>query len=312
MHRKVGKLICLKVETGLFFDLSKKLYDFCLFNKINITQILFKVPLKMKTKQSVRNYIIILVFVLCHLGSLAQEKMPEMILVKGGTYTMGNNNGEDDEKPAHSISISEFYIGKYEITVAQYKRFCKETNRELPAFPSKEWYEEYDQIDKWVWKNDHPIVNVSWNDAMAYCKWLSQLTNEKYTLPTEAQWEYAARGGQGGKGFKYSGSDNINEVAWYDETSYEKGTRPVGKLRPNEIGVYDMSGNAWEWCLDYYSDYSTAVKKDPTGPSKGKFKVVRGGGWYYTEDMCRVYTRDGPYPYYSSFNHGFRIVKLIQ
>ncbi len=254
-------------------------------------------------------YLICLLIILSYDSNLFGQNFPEMVSVKGGAFQMGTATGEKDEKPVHTVVLSDYYIAKHETTVGLYKQFCKETNRTMPPLPTKEWYEEYDQVGKWVWKDDNPIVNISWNDAMAFCKWLSTKTNEKYSLPTEAQWEYAARGGQSSKNHKFSGSANLAEVGWYDETTHEKGTRPVGKLKANELGVCDMSGNAWEWCLDYYEPYTNKTLKDPQGPSKGKFRVVRGGGWYYAEDMCRVFTRDGPYPYYSNFNYGFRVVK---
>ncbi|MBQ3690483.1 MAG: formylglycine-generating enzyme family protein [Bacteroidales bacterium] len=235
---------------------------------------------------------------------------PAMIDVKGGTFKMGNKDGYEDEQPVHNVTLSDFSIGKYEVTVAQYKQFCNETNRRMPADPPAAWYEEHDKAVKWQWNDNHPIVNVTYFDAIAYCDWLSQKYGGKYSLPTEAQWEYAAKGGKNSKNYAYAGSDDIDEVAWYDETTGEKGIHPVGKLKPNELGIYDMSGNAWEWCLDYYGKYTSASVKDPAGPTKGTYRVIRGGSWYYVEDMAKVTSRDGPQPRFTNYNYGFRVVKV--
>jgi len=233
---------------------------------------------------------------------------PEMIFVKGGSFRMGSTSGDNDEAPAHTVILSNYYIGKYEITIKQYRQFCDASGHKMPEDPSSDWYEEHDQVRKWTWKDNSPIANISWNDARAYCDWIAKETGKNYNLPTEAQWEFAARGGLNSKHYKYSGSDNLNEVGWYDETTYERGTMAVGRLKPNELGIYDMSGNVWEWCLDRYGKYKSTMLKNPQGPEKGNYRVIRGGAWYYVDNMCKVTTRDGPYPYYSNFNYGFRVV----
>ena len=235
---------------------------------------------------------------------------PDMIFVKGGTFKMGSNDGYADEAPVHSVTLSDFYIGKYEVTVAQYRQFCSATNHRFPGLPDDDWYAEHENAAQWQWNDTYPIVNISYFDAIAYCQWLSELTGEHYTLPTEAQWEYAARGGNKSKNYKYAGSNDIDEVAWYDETTRERGPRSVGRLKPNELGIYDMSGNAWEWCLDYWGNYSAKAQKDPTGPAQGGYKVIRGGSWYYVDDMAKLTSRDGPKPGKPNFNYGFRVVKL--
>lgn len=238
---------------------------------------------------------------------------PDMIEVKGGTFRMGSPDGYVDETPVHQVTLSDFSIGKYEVTVAQYRQFCNETGRKMPADPDEDWYVEHDNAVRWQWNDNHPIVNVTYFDARAYCQWLTEKFgggNSVYRLPTEAQWEYAARGGQKSENFKYAGSDDVDEVAWYDETTNEKGIHPVGKLLPNELGIYDMSGNAWEWCLDYYGKYSKSSVKDPEGPGAGMYRVIRGGSWYYVEDMARITSRDGPEPAYTNYNYGFRVVKV--
>jgi formylglycine-generating enzyme required for sulfatase activity len=233
---------------------------------------------------------------------------PEMVFVKGGTFKMGSYDGDKDEQPRHTVSLSSYYVSKYEITVKQYREFCNATGHDFPSNPPDMWYIEHDRAAKWTWANDKPICKVNWYDAKAYCEWLSETTGKNYDLPTEAQWEYAAKGGEKSKQYTYSGSDNINEVAWYDETTYERGPMPVGRLKPNELGIHDMSGNVWEWCLDFYAKYTSSKKNDPVGPSTGHFKVVRGGSWYYVGYMAEVTTRDGPYPDYSNYNYGFRVV----
>ncbi len=240
---------------------------------------------------------------------LFSQKFPEMVLVKGGSFKMGSNTGEADEKPVHTVNLSDFYIGKYEVTVEQYKYYCSEVGKSLPPEPKSQWYDEHPNAVKWIWKDNFPILNVSWKEANEYCEWLSKKTGQNYSLPTEAQWEYAARGGNKSKNYQYSGSENINKVAWYDETTFEKGPRAVGSLKPNELGIYDMSGNAWEWCLDYFGKYSSSTQSDPQGPASSPFKVIRGGSWYYVGNLARITARDGPYPHYTNYNYGFRVVR---
>ncbi len=242
-------------------------------------------------------------------SNLLAQKYPEMVFVKGGTFNMGSKAGDKDETPVHKVSLSDYYIGKYEVTVAQYRVYCRETGRNFPSAPTKEWYNEHPNASKWEWKDDNPIVNITWKDAQLYCKWLSKKTGEKYTLPTEAQWEYAARGGNKSKNYKYSGSNDINTVAWYDETSYEKGPKNVGTLKANELGIYDMSGNAWEWCSDFFGKYPKSPQTNPTGTSGSPFKVIRGGSWYYMAYLARLTVRDGPRTDYTNHNYGFRVAK---
>ena len=162
---------------------------------------------------------------------------------------------------------------------------------------------------------DRPVEQVSWNEALDFCTELSRLTGRHFTLPTEAQWEYAARGGHKAANTKYSGSSSIDKVAWYDQNAYNKGerspdygTHPVGKLQPNELGVYDMSGNVWEWCYDWYGDYSSGVQTDPKGPSTGSYRVYRGGSWNDNARFCSVAYRGKVSPGYSIYSMGFRLV----
>ncbi|MGM9799492.1 MAG: SUMF1/EgtB/PvdO family nonheme iron enzyme [Muribaculaceae bacterium] len=219
----------------------------------------------------------------------------EMVYVPGGTFTMGataeqGSSAEDDEKPTHSVSLSGYYIGKYEVTQAQWKAIMGNN-------PSR-------------FKGDNlPVENVSWYDCQEFIRKLNQLTGKKFSLPTEAQWEYAARGGKSG-GTRYSGSDNIGNVAWYGDNSGRK-THPVGKKSPNDLGIYDMSGNVYEWCQDWKGDYSSYSQTNPTGPGSGSRRVDRGGSWSYVAWYCRVSDRSSDAPGNGYDNHGFRLCLSI-
>ena len=153
----------------------------------------------------------------------------------------------------------------------------------------------------WGWQENHPIVNVTWDDASAYAQWAGK------RLPTEAEWEYAARGGRLSKGYTYSGGNDPGAVAWYDGNS-GKQTQPVGEKSPNELGLYDMSGNVWEWCADLYDEnyYRNSPKQDPTGPSSGQFRVLRGGSWNINDSYCRLTYRNWFFPSLRGNNIGFR------
>ncbi|MFH1527059.1 MAG: SUMF1/EgtB/PvdO family nonheme iron enzyme [Bacteroidota bacterium] len=215
----------------------------------------------------------------------------QFVFVRGGSFQMGSNDGEDDEKPIHSVTVSDFYIGKYEVTFEEYDIFCDATGRNKPS-------------DNGWGRGKRPVINVSWNDAKAYCQWAGG------RLPTEAEWEYAARGGNQSKGYTYSGNNNIDEVGWYTSNSGST-THVVGTKKANELGIYDMSGNVWEWCNDWYSDsyYTSSPGNNPKGPASGTFRVVRGGSWFYYDRRCRVTLRDWYNPDFTDINLGFRIVQ---
>jgi len=240
--------------------------------------------------------IIIFYLVLCVL-SFADD----FILVEGGTFSMGNASGyhADNEEPVHSVTLNSFYMSKYEVTFEQYDIFCNKTGRSKPD-------------DEGWGRGSRPVIYVSWYDAVEYCNWLSEeegltpcysgsgetiscdINANGYRLPTEAEWEFAARGGNNSRGYKYSGSDNPDDVGWYDDNSGYK-THPVGQKNPNELGLYDMSGNVWEWCWDWYDRgyYSSSSSSNPQGPSSGSNRVRRGGSWYNSADnlrsACRIY-----------------------
>jgi formylglycine-generating enzyme required for sulfatase activity len=221
----------------------------------------------------------------------------DMVFVEGGTFMMGctPEQGEDcydDEKPAHRVTVSDFYIGRYEVTREQWEAVM---GKESPGYPVQA---------------DNPVDHVSWNDVQEFIRKLNVKTGKNYRLPTEAEWEYAARGGNKSKGYKYSGSHNAKDVAWYDGGWSASGeiVPSVGMKIPNELGLYDMGGGVWEYCGDWYDEYSVEAQSDPTGPSTGSYRVFRGGGW---ESSASRHVRVSFRGYDSSgvrdFSVGFRL-----
>ena len=216
-----------------------------------------------------------------------------MVYVSGGTFTMGatSEQGSDayyDEKPVHSVTLSSFYICKYEVTQALW-------NAVMGSNPSN-------------WKGDDlPVETVSRDDCQTFIRKLNALTGKNFRLPTEAEWEFAARGGNNSRGYKYAGSNNIETVAWYDGNSGNK-THAVGTKSPNELGLYDMSGNVWEWCQDRYGSYSGASQTNPTGASSGSRRVLRGGSWGNYAWNCRLSHRSLNSPGNRFYNFGLRLV----
>ena len=155
--------------------------------------------------------------------------------------------------------------------------------------------------------SDLPVETVSWDDCQTFITKLNQLTGKTFRLPTEAEWEYAARGGNQSKGYKYSGSNTIDDVAWYYDNGGSK-THAVGTKQANELGIYDMSGNVWEWCSDWYDSYGSSSQTNPTGAASGSYRVLRGGSWNYNAMFCRVSLRSGYYPDYGNDGRGLRLV----
>ena len=230
-----------------------------------------------------------------------------MVYVEGGTFQMGatSEQGRDyysDEIPVHSVTLSDYYIGKFEVTQGLWEKVMGTTIHEQRI---KAGYSSTNGVG-----SDYPMYYVNWEEAQEFCTRLGQLTGKNYALPTEAQWEYAARGGVKSRGYKYSGSNTIGNVAWYSDNS-SSSTRPVATKQPNELGLYDMSGNVWEWCSDWDGYYSSESQSNPTGPSTGSRRVLRGGSWGYYAGGCRVSYRIGNYPSYRNFNYGFRVVLLL-
>ena len=223
----------------------------------------------------------------------------EMVAVEGGTFTMGGtpeqgSDAYDDEFPTHSVTLSDYCICKFEVT------------QELWLAVMGSWPGTAPSVSYGL-GDDYPAYYVSWNDCQEFITELNQLTGRMFRLPTEAEWEYAARGGNMSGGYKYSGSNSIGEVAWYYDNSGSK-THAVGTKSPNELGIYDMSGNVWEWCQDWYGSYSSGSQTDPTGPSSTSFRVLRGGSWGGSARGCRVSIRDNIAPDYRISNFGFRLV----
>jgi formylglycine-generating enzyme required for sulfatase activity len=224
---------------------------------------------------------------------IIREISLNMIAVQGGTFSMGftSDQGEEyqyDEKPVHQVTLSDFSIGKYEVTQAQW-RAVMGTN------PS---YFRYCETC--------PVEMVSWLDIQDFLSKLNSLTGKNYRLPTEAEWEYAARGGNRSKGYKFSGSNSVDTVGWYWNNSGEK-TQPVGRKAPNELGIYDMTGNVFEWCQDWYGDYRSSSQTNPHGASSGFTRVIRGGCWNNTASNMRVSNRGGNSPRGRYTDVGFRL-----
>jgi len=249
----------------------------------------------------------------------------EMVLVEGGTFMMGDTwgDGYSDELPVHQVTLTyDFYIGKYETTFDEYDAFCEATGKSSP------------DDENWG-RGNRPVINVSWNDAIAYCNWLSDkeklpkaydsngnlldkngsITTDPskvvgYRLPTEAEWEYAARGGKYNSPYKYSGSDNVNDVAWYSSNSGNM-THEVGLKLPNALGIHDMSGNVAEWCSDWYEDYSSSAQTNPYNSTAGSARVYRGGSCYSVAAGTRVAYRNLFSPAGTSGGLGFRIARTV-
>jgi formylglycine-generating enzyme required for sulfatase activity len=218
---------------------------------------------------------------------------PEMVYVEGGTFLMGGSSGESDEKPVHSVTLSSFNIGKYEVTQAQWKSV-------MGSNPS--YFKDCDQC---------PVESVSWNDVQDFIRKLNAQTGKNYRLPTEAEWEYAAKGGKSSKGHTYSGSNNLNLVAWYSGNSVNT-THIVGGKQTNELGIYDMSGNVWEWCFDWYGFYDSESDTNPKGASSGQGHVFRGGSWINMSKGCRPADRDWYNPSFAYNSGGFRLVLPVK
>lgn len=241
---------------------------------------------------------------------VVEEEQPETMTLKvgdaeftmsrvdAGTFTIGPVAGDKDvtpeEKPAHKVDLTgNYYIGQTEVTQELYKAV-------MGTNPSN-----------FTGMKNLPVEQVSYNDAIEFCKRLSEMTGKTFTLPTEAQWEYAARGGQKSPEQPeiYAGSNNINDVTWYEENSNGK-THPVATKAPNALGIYDMTGNVFEWCLDWYGSYKGGDVTNPNGPEKGKERVLRGGSWRGDAKNCRVSYRYNYGPDHNRFNLGFRVVML--
>ena len=216
-----------------------------------------------------------------------------MVRVEAGTFTMGATpemkDPYNDEKPTHRVTLTnDYYIGKYEVTQALWKAVMGNN-------PSN-------------FKGDNlPVDSVSWDDCQDFLSKLNRITGKTFRLPTEAEWEYAARGGNKSRGYQYSGSNNLSDVAWYDDNSGNK-THAVGTKQPNELGIYDMSGNVMEWCQDRYGKYNSSSQVNPTGANSGYDRVSRGGSWFIFACSCRSSCRISFAPGSRSDILGLRLV----
>lgn len=207
-----------------------------------------------------------------------REIVASMIFVKGGSFTMGSNNSLSfpDELPTHSVTLSDYYLAKVTITQKQWTAIMGENSL---------WSENYGKGD------NYPANFISYGQAKQFIERLNEYSGMQFRMPTEAEWEYAACGGQQSQGFVYSGSNDANKVAWYRDNAGEK-MHPSAMLSPNELGLFDMSGNLWEWCSDYYGNYTSESATNPTGPETGAKRVVRGGSFTYEMAFSRCKTRN--------------------
>jgi formylglycine-generating enzyme required for sulfatase activity len=232
----------------------------------------------------------------------------DMVYVEGGTFTMGctseqGNDCDSDERPMHQVTLSSYYIGKYEVT-------------------QKQWQDIMGSNPSYFKGDNLPIEQVSWNDVQKFIQKLNQQTGKNYRLPTEAEWEYAARGGSKSRSYKFSGSNAVGEVAWYADNSSSKtqpkgvkrgnkldtySTQPIGKKRGNELGIYDMSGNVWEWVNDWSGAYSSSSQTNPVGATSGTGRVCRGGSWYDGAVFVRIPNRSSFAPGGRYYDMGFRL-----
>ncbi len=255
-----------------------------------------------------------------------------MVFVEGGSFTMGRTKGSGDrnELPKHKVTLDSFYMGKYEVTQSEWQAIMGSN----PA-------------SRFGVGDDYPVYNVSWYAVLKYCNlrsmaegltpvytisgstdpanwgnipttdneiWNAVICNwnaNGYRMPTEAEWEFAARGTTNKPDYLYSGSNDVNAVAWYDGNNLPSGSKPVGTKAPNSLGLYDMSGNVWEWCWDRYGSYSSSSNSNPTGPASGSYRVIRGGNWYISANVCRVANRYSYYPNFSSDYFGFRLCRAV-
>ncbi|SHI64567.1 formylglycine-generating enzyme family protein [Flavobacterium terrae] len=246
----------------------------------------------------------------------------EIVKVEGGSFMMGskddNRIAENDEQKQHEVKLKSFEINKLEVTVWEWKDYCKKNNKKMPLTPF------------WGWNDNNPITNITWFEAVEYCNWLSKIEGLKaaytfagpnvkcdftangYRLPTEAEWEFAAKGGKKSKGNIFAGSNNSNDIAWWIKNS-ERKPHAVGTKLPNELGIYDMSGNVWEWCWDWYNKdyYKTEDSNNPCGPIRGEKKSVRGGSWDSQENYLRTANRISTDPSKTNEFYGFRLARTI-
>ena len=221
----------------------------------------------------------------------------KMVAVEGGSFMMGatieqGSDAYNSEKPAHIVTLSSYCIGETEVTQALWLAVMGEN----PSYYTGDFSSDLNR----------PVEQISWNACQQFITKLNQLTGKNFRLPTEAEWEYAARGGNQSEGYKYAGANMISAVAWY-ATNASTQTHPVASKLPNELGLYDMSGNVWEWCQDWYGSYSSEAQTNPTGPASGSYRVIRGGCLLDNARECRVSTRSNSSPTITYVGLGLRL-----
>ena len=223
---------------------------------------------------------------------IIQNLINNMVYIQGGTFLMGATSEQgidayDDEKPAHQVTLSSFSIGRYEVT-------------------QEEWVAVMGSNPSRFKGAKQPVETVSWYDCQTFIRKLNSITGQQFRLPTEAEWEYAARGGSRSKRYRYSGGDNIGQIAWYNSNSTQT-IHEVGTRVPNEQGLYDMNGNVWEWCQDWYGKYSSSAQTNYSGPFSDSPRILRGGCWRSYERDCRVSNRNLSNPADRDYRYGLRL-----
>jgi formylglycine-generating enzyme required for sulfatase activity len=237
-------------------------------------------------------YILLLAIAAVCLSFMPAAPVIEMIPVEGGTYKMGTNEGVRSERPVHEVTVNSFLIGKYEITQAQWQAVMGNNPSYFTNCP------------------DCPVEEITLSDVDSFIVRLNQLSGKKYRLPTEAEWEYAALGGKLSKGYRYPGSNDLQEVGWVVHNAGKR-THPVGQKKPNELGIYDMPGNVWELCADYWNPgyYKQSPADNPCNTQPAMLRVTRGGSWRSAENRCYCNARNcNVYDHYRKENFGLRLV----
>ena len=265
---------------------------------------------------------------------------PETVLIPGGIFQMGSDNGDSDEKPIHTVTLDSFFMGKYEVTNAQFCQFLNEKGNQ--SHDTTEWIklggiwnaeksrliQNGSQFSVAPGFDNYPIIFISWDAAVAYCQWLSNKTGKAYRLPTEAEWEFAAGNGSSHTKYSWGNSDpsasrggNVADEAlkknfpkWDIFPGYNDGfvyNAPVGSFAANDFGLYDMTGNVWEWCSDWYGGYASTNDLNPVGVLSGTKKVIRGGGWLGSPEACHVTDRYSDTRDHRGHSMGFRVAMAL-
>ena len=225
---------------------------------------------------------------------IIQNLINNMVYVEGGTFMMGatseqGSDADSDENPIHQVTLSSFSIGRYEVTQEEWQAVMGSNPAEFRG-------------------SKRPVENVSWNDCQEFIRKLNAMTGKQFRLPSEAEWEYAARGGNRSRGYKYAGSNDLSSVAWHDDNSGGQ-THEVGSKQPNELGLFDISGNVWEWCQDWYDPnyYSSSPSSNPCNTAAASTRVGRGGSWYGKAKKCRIPQRHKGAPDFKDDDMGLRL-----